>query len=299
MELVQVWGLRKEYGKKIALGGVDLTVREGEVVVIMGPSGCGKSTLVRCLNRLTEPDEGEIFFQGKDMLKLDPDELRLVRRQIGFVFQHFNLIERLTVLENVMFPLLFCGVEEDIAKRRAAHLLKQVGIVEELERFPRELSGGQKQRVGIARALANSPKLMIWDEPTASLDPIIVGEVLSVMEELVRHGETTMVIVTHEVPFAMKVAHRIVLMDQGRIVEEGTREEIFLQPKSWVGARYRELLVKESYGDIVRLGKIWHNLDMLQRRQRGGWTNNNRKRNQLQRRGAAQRQGGQADHQAC
>jgi polar amino acid transport system ATP-binding protein len=257
MELVQVWGLRKEYGKQIALGGVDLTVREGEVVVIMGPSGCGKSTLVRCLNRLTEPDEGEIFFQGKDMLKLDPDELRLVRRQIGFVFQHFNLIERLTVLENVMFPLLFCGVEEDIAKRRAAHLLKQVGIVEELERFPRELSGGQKQRVGIARALANSPKLMIWDEPTASLDPIIVGEVLSVMEELVRHGETTMVIVTHEVPFAMKVAHRIVLMDQGRIVEEGTREEIFLQPKSWVGARYRELLVKESYGGYCQ---TWKNM---------------------------------------
>ena len=127
--------------------------------------------------------------------------------------------------------------------------------MEELERFPRELSGGQKQRVGIARALANSPKLMIWDEPTASLDPIIVGEVLSVMEELVRHGETTMVIVTHEVPFAMKVAHRIVLMDQGRIVEEGTREEIFLQPKSWVGARYRELLVKESYGGYCQTWK--------------------------------------------
>ncbi|HQD39586.1 MAG TPA: ATP-binding cassette domain-containing protein, partial [Bacillota bacterium] len=122
---------------------------------------------------------------------------------------------------------------------------------------PRELSGGQKQRVGIARALANSPKLMIWDEPTASLDPIIVGEVLSVMEELVRHGETTMVIVTHEVPFAMKVAHRIVLMDQGRIVEEGTREEIFLQPKSWVGARYRELLVKESYGGYCQ---TWKNM---------------------------------------
>lgn len=244
MNLLEAKGLEKEYGKKQALAGVDLTVKEGEVVVIMGPSGCGKSTLVRCLNRLTEPDGGQIYFQGKELLTLDAEELGQVRRQIGFVFQHSNLIRRLTVLENVMFPLLISGTDRFAAKLEAKRCLGRVGI-HELEKYPEELSGGQKQRVGIARALVTSPVLMIWDEPTASLDPIIVGEVLAVMEELVRHQETTMLIVTHEVPFALEVADRIVLMDQGRIVEEGTREKIFLQPKSWVGTQYRDLLARE------------------------------------------------------
>ncbi len=141
-----------------------------------------------------------------------------------------------------MFPLVMWGTEPALAQKKARKCLKRVGIVEELSRFPTELSGGQKQRVGIARALVTSPVLMIWDEPTASLDPIIVDEVLSVMEELVQKHETTMIIVTHEVPFAMEVADRIVLMDQGKVVEEGKREKIFLEPKSWVGSRYRALV---------------------------------------------------------
>jgi polar amino acid transport system ATP-binding protein len=245
-KLLETVGLEKEYGKKKALAGVDLSVEEGEVVVIMGPSGCGKSTLVRCLNRLTEPDRGEIRFQGRDLLALDSGELQQVRRQMGFVFQHFNLIGRLTALQNVMFPLLASGLSASLAKPRALGCLERVGI-EDVARYPHELSGGQQQRVGIARAWVTSPLVMIWDEPTASLDPIIVDEVLSVMEELVEQQETTMVIVTHEVPFALEVADRIVLMDQGKIVEEGTRDRIFHQPQSWVGSRYRELLVRDRY----------------------------------------------------
>jgi polar amino acid transport system ATP-binding protein len=254
MKLIEAKGLVKEYGKKRALQGVDLTVAEGEVVVLMGPSGCGKSTLVRCLNRLTEPDGGRIYFQGKDLISLSSSDLRQVRRQMGFVFQHFNLIRRLTALENVMFPLLVAGVSRARAKEQAKASLERVGI-EEMELYPHQLSGGQKQRVGIARALVASPVLMIWDEPTASLDPIIVDEVLTVMEELVGQQETTMIIVTHEVPFALQVADRIVLMDQGRIVEEGTRERIFTQPKSWVGNRYRDLLARDRYSGYCQRRK--------------------------------------------
>lgn len=242
--LIEAKGLRKQYGKVEALAGVDFAVDPGETVVLMGPSGCGKSTLVRCLNRLTEPDSGELRFCGQDLLAATDPELQKARRQMGFVFQHFNLISRLTALENVSFPLLAAGVDPERALARAESCLEQVGVAAK-DSYPHQLSGGQQQRVGIARALVTSPRLMIWDEPTASLDPIIVDEVLVVMEELVQAKETTMVIVTHEVPFALEVADRIVLMDQGRIVEEGAKEQIFRQPQSWVGVRYRELLTRD------------------------------------------------------
>lgn len=241
--MLEIRDLHKSYGKLKALDGVDLTVDQGETVVIMGPSGCGKSTLIRCVNRLTEPDSGSIFLAGQDVLALQGEELQQFRRKVGFVFQQFNLIGRLTVLENVMFHLVLGGMEREEARQRALSALDKVGLKAAGERKPNELSGGQQQRVGIARALVGNPEIMLWDEPTASLDPILVGEVLEVMEDLVKNTGTTMVIVTHEVSFALRVAHRIVFMDHGRVVEEGSPQEVFVQPRSEVARLYKKLLV--------------------------------------------------------
>lgn len=235
--------LHKQYGKVVALESISLEVERGETVVIMGPSGCGKSTLIRCINRLTEPDRGEIILNGQSVLALSDSALQNLRRNVGFVFQQFYLIGRLNVLENVMFHLVLGGMERTTAADRALAALKKVGLDNAVSRYPHELSGGQQQRVGIARALVTNPELMLWDEPTASLDPILVGEVLDVMEELVRTTNTTMLIVTHEVSFALRVADRIVLMDHGRIVEEGAPDVVFADPESEIGRKYKRLLM--------------------------------------------------------
>ena len=242
--MLQIKGLRKSYGKLVALDGVDLTVEKGETVVIMGPSGCGKSTLIRCVNRLTEPDEGTILLQGQNVLELGHIELQDLRRKVGFVFQQFNLISRLTVLDNVIFHLVLGGMDRDQAATRGRRVLARVGLANTEDRRPHELSGGQQQRVGIARALVTNPEIMLWDEPTASLDPILVGEVLEVMEELVKTTSTTMVIVTHEVSFALRAAERIVFMDKGQIVEEGRPQEVLANPQSEIACLYRKLLVQ-------------------------------------------------------
>ena len=241
--MLEIKDLRKSYGKLVALDGVDLTVSKGETVVIMGPSGCGKSTLIRCVNRLTEPDAGTIILGGKSVLSLSGSELQNLRRNVGFVFQQFNLIGRLTVLENVMFHLVLGGMDQDEARARGRLVLEKVGLRSTEDRRPQELSGGQQQRVGIARALVTNPEIMLWDEPTASLDPILVGEVLEVMEELVKTTATTMVIVTHEVSFALRVAERIVFMDKGKVVEQGVPQKVFDNPKSKIARLYRKLLV--------------------------------------------------------
>jgi|BioPla2DNA2_1021312.scaffolds.fasta_scaffold26216_2 polar amino acid transport system ATP-binding protein len=241
--MLEIRGLRKSYGQHVALDGIDLKVSKGETVVIMGPSGCGKSTLIRCVNRLTEPDSGTILLDGTDVLSLNNRELQDLRRKVGFVFQQFNLIGRLTVLDNVVFHLVLGGMDREQARAKGYAVLDKVGLKSAADRRPHELSGGQQQRVGIARALVTNPEIMLWDEPTASLDPILVGEVLEVMEELVRTTATTMVIVTHEVSFARKAAHRVVFMDHGRVVEQGTPGEVFVEPQSEVGRLYRKLLV--------------------------------------------------------
>lgn len=241
--MLEIKDLHKAYGKLAALDGVDLTVKQGETVVVMGPSGCGKSTLIRCVNRLIEPDRGSIYLNGKDVLALQGVELQNFRRNVGFVFQQFNLIARLTVLENVMFHLVLGGIERAEARERASSALEKVGLASTVERRPHELSGGQQQRVGIARALVTNPELMLWDEPTASLDPILVGEVLEVMEELVKSTGTTMVIVTHEVSFALRVAHRIVFMDEGKVVEEGAPRQVLENPRSEIARLYKKLLM--------------------------------------------------------
>lgn len=241
--MLRLVNLTKRYGQTLALDGFNLEVPPGERVVIMGPSGCGKSTAIRCINRLTEPDAGEIYFQGRSVLAMGHHELLGMRKKIGFVFQHFNLIHRLSVLDNVMFGLVMTGMDRRQAKEQAIGALAKVGLVEDLDKRPGELSGGQQQRVGIARALALDPVLMLWDEPTASLDPILVCEVLDVMEELVKTTQMTMVIVTHEVAFARRAADRVVLMDKGKVVEEGSPEQVFTNPASEVGRKYQRLLV--------------------------------------------------------
>ena len=240
--MLEISGLYKSYGSKKALNGVDLTVNRGETVVLMGPSGCGKSTTIRCVNRLTEPDSGTIKLGGQDITRLNLNQLLEVRRKIGFVFQHFNLIRRLNALDNVAMPLRLQGVDPDEANQRAKVALGKVGLSHKLYDRPEELSGGEQQRVGIARALVLEPEIMLWDEPTASLDPILVGEVIEVMEELVRQGDTTMLIVTHELSFARRAADRIVFLDKGKIVESGPPDQVLENPQSEIGLKYRNLL---------------------------------------------------------
>ncbi|HHY09729.1 MAG TPA: amino acid ABC transporter ATP-binding protein [Firmicutes bacterium] len=240
--MLEIKNLTKRFGSVTALDSANLTVAKGEIVVVMGPSGCGKSTLIRCVNRLTEPDSGTIYFNGQDVGALAGKDLQALRRSVGFVFQQFNLIARLTVLENVMFHLVLGGLSRAEAAARAEEALKKVGLSSTANRNPTQLSGGQQQRVGIARALVTDPQLMLWDEPTASLDPILVGEVLEVMEDLVKTTGATMVIVTHEVSFALRVADRVVFMAEGKIVEEGPPKVVFENPRSEIGRRYKRLL---------------------------------------------------------
>ncbi len=240
--MLKVSDLKKSYGSHEVLKGINLNVATGETVVIMGPSGCGKSTLIRCINRLTEPDSGKIIYKGIEIDQLKEKELLELRKNMGFVFQNFNLIHRLTVLQNVMLGLVKWGWDREQAETRALKVLEQVELRDFVHARPADLSGGQMQRVAIARALAINPDLMLLDEPTASLDPILVGEVLKVMEELTVQKDKSLLIVTHEVAFARRVANRIVLMDQGVIVEEGSPQNIFENPQSWVGRRYKEMI---------------------------------------------------------
>lgn len=242
--MLEVVNLQKSYGDRAALAGVDFTVKPGETVVVMGPSGCGKSTLLRCINRLIEPDAGDVLFDGRSIVAMNDEELRETRRELGFVFQHFHLIERLTVVDNVALGLVMAGMPRSEAEERALAALERVQLGNEALRYPGQLSGGQRQRAAIARALAPGPRLMLWDEPTAALDPVLVGEVLDVMEELARERETAMVVVTHEVRFAAGAADRVVLMEDGRVVEEGTPEEVFGAPKSLVARQYGRLLTR-------------------------------------------------------
>jgi polar amino acid transport system ATP-binding protein len=240
--MLTIKNLRKSFGKVVAVADVSLSVSRGETIVLMGPSGCGKSTTIRTVNRLIEPDGGQITFAGREITTLASEELRAIRKRIGFVFQQFNLIGRLTALENVMLGLVMGGMPYELAREKALTALEKVGLDSASGQKPSELSGGQQQRVGIARALAFEPELMLWDEPTASLDPILVREVLVVMEELAKYRASSMLVVTHELPFALHVADRIVLMDKGRVVEEGVPAKVFVTPASQVGQRYKELI---------------------------------------------------------
>ena len=229
--MIKVKNLHKKFDELEVLKGIDEHIRPGEVVVVIGPSGSGKSTFLRCLNQLETATEGEIYVD--DELITDPKcDVNKVRQKMGMVFQQFNLFPHLTILENItLAPVMLKKVTKDQAKEKAMELLKRVGLEEKAEAYPVQLSGGQKQRVAIARALAMNPEIMLFDEPTSALDPEMVGEVLDVMKDLAESG-MTMVIVTHEMGFAKEVASRVIFMDQGIIMENGTPEEVFTNPKN-------------------------------------------------------------------
>jgi polar amino acid transport system ATP-binding protein len=240
--VLRVENLYKEFGGRAVLNGVSFSVGKGETLVITGPSGSGKSTALRCINRLIEPDSGTIHVGGLSMCELGEEELVRARRRIGFVFQRFNLIGRLTAVENTALPLVARGVPKHEALVQAAKALDRVGLSKHLGKRPSEMSGGQQQRVGIARALVGDPDLMLWDEPTASLDPILVGDILDLMRQLVREGGKTMVMVTHEVRFALEVADKVLLLDSGRVIEEGSPHKVFTDPDTALGRLYGRLL---------------------------------------------------------
>jgi polar amino acid transport system ATP-binding protein len=223
--------VHKWFGSLHVLNDINLTVKQGEVVVVCGPSGSGKSTLIRCINKLEPIQSGEIIVDGQSLS--DPKtDINKLRAEVGMVFQQFNLYPHKTALENItLAPLKVRKQSKEEARKIAMDLMVKVGIPEKINNYPAQLSGGQQQRVAIARALAMQPKIMLFDEPTSALDPEMINEVLDVMVNLAREG-MTMIVVTHEMGFAKKVSHRIIFMDEGRIIEEGTPETFFVQPKS-------------------------------------------------------------------
>lgn len=227
---VKVVDLHKGFGELEVLQGIDMEVDEGEVVCLIGPSGSGKSTFLRCINRLEEPTAGHIYVDGNDLTDKSLD-INKLREHIGMVFQQFNLFPHMSVADNIMLaPVDLKKMTRSQAWQRALELLRRVGLEEKADQYPDNLSGGQKQRVAIARALAMDPALMLFDEPTSALDPEMVGEVLGVMRELA-DGGMTMIVVTHEMGFARDVADRVVFMDGGLIVEQGSPEKIFSAPQ--------------------------------------------------------------------
>ena len=238
--LIKVESLKKSFGKIDVLNGIDIEIKKGEVVCIIGPSGSGKSTFLRTLNLLENPTGGKILFEGVDIT--DPKtNINLHRQKMGMVFQQFNLFPHMTVLKNLtLAPMKLLKISKEDAEKQALELLKRIGLEEKAFEYPNQLSGGQKQRVAIVRALAMKPDVMLFDEPTSALDPEMVGEVLEVMKDLAKDG-MTMAVVTHEMGFAREVADRVLFIDEGIIMEQGSPEEIFTNPKS---PRLQEFLSK-------------------------------------------------------
>jgi len=241
MHMIETINLVKKFGTLTVIKDINLKVSKGEVLVIIGPSGSGKSTLLRCINHLEIPDEGEVIIERVKLDVKNKNKTRATIEKIGMVFQGFNLFPHMTVLQNVMeAPIIVKKQDKQEVLKIAKELISKVGLSDKYDSFPSKLSGGQKQRVAIARALAMNPDLMLFDEPTSALDPELVGEVLGVMKELASEG-MTMVVVTHEMGFAKEVADRVIFMDEGKIIEEGTPEQIFVSPRE---TRTKEFLSK-------------------------------------------------------
>ena len=223
--------LKKSFEKLDVLKGIDIDIYKGDVVCVIGASGSGKSTFLRCLNMLETPTGGNIYFEGEDLTR-EKIDLNLHRQKMGMVFQQFNLFPHLTILRNLtLAPMMLKNLSKEEAEKKAMALLARVGLADRADFYPNQLSGGQKQRVAIVRALCMEPEVMLFDEPTSALDPEMVGEVLDVMKELAREG-MTMVVVTHEMGFAREVSNKIVFLDDGYLVEEGTPDEIFGNPQT-------------------------------------------------------------------
>ena len=238
--MIKIKNLHKYFGELHVLKGIDLEVKQGDVIAIIGPSGSGKSTMLHCINRLEEPSGGHIYIDNEDIMAPDCD-INAIRQKVGMVFQHFNLFPHKTVLENItLAPSLVKKVSKDEAEKTAYELLAKVGLSDKALSYPNKLSGGQKQRIAIARALAMKPEVILFDEPTSALDPEMIKEVLDVMKELAKEG-MTMLIVTHEMGFAKNVANRLIFMDNGKVVEDTEPNEFFNSPKS---ERAKEFLDK-------------------------------------------------------
>ena len=236
--MIKVTGLKKHFGDLEVLKGIDQHIKQGEKVVVIGPSGSGKSTFLRCLNLLEVPPEGEILIEGES---ITAPKTNVIREKMGMVFQQFNLFPHLTVLDNItLAPIKVKKMPKAEAEKLARELLNKVGLADKEDSYPAQLSGGQQQRIAIARALAMQPDIMLFDEPTSALDPEMGGEVLSVMKDLA-DGGMTMVVVTHEMGFAREVASRVLFMDGGYVLEEGTPDEVFSNPKN---ERTKEFLSK-------------------------------------------------------
>lgn len=235
---LKIKDLKKQFGKNKVLNGIDFELKEGERVVILGPSGSGKSTFLRCINWMEEPTSGEIYFDGT---LLTEKNIRKMRRNMGMVFQHFNLINNLTVMDNlILAPVKLKVMTREAAEKRAKELLRHIGLPNKAEAYPASLSGGQKQRIAIIRAMMLNPEVLLFDEPTSALDPEAIGDVLDLIRELANRG-MTIIIVTHEMGFAREIATRIVFIDKGKIIEEGTPSEFFSHPKT---ERVKEFLQK-------------------------------------------------------
>ncbi len=244
--MLKVTSLKKNYGDNEVLKGIDIEIEKGEVVAIIGPSGSGKSTFLRCMNLMETPTDGEIYFKGQQLNneKMKESEIDNIREDIGMVFQQFNLFPHLTVLDNItLAPMKRKNMSKADAEQLAESLLSKVGLLDKKDAFPNNLSGGQKQRIAIARALAMNPDFMLFDEPTSALDPEMVKEVLLVIQKLVEDG-MTLAIVTHEMNFAKRVASRVLFIDNGVIVEQGTPEELFNNPQQ---QRTKEFLDQITY----------------------------------------------------
>ena len=227
--MIEIKGLKKSFGNHHVLKGIDLTIHDKEVVVIIGPSGSGKSTILRCINYLEQPTAGEIIVDGISMN--DAKSINDIRKEVGMVFQRFNLFPHMTVLQNItLSPIKTRGIYKEEAEKTAMQLLEKVGLADKKDAYPETLSGGQQQRVAIARALAMKPKFMLFDEPTSALDPEMVREVLDVIKDLAKDG-MSMAIVTHEMGFAREVADRVLFIDEGIILEQGKPDDIFFHPK--------------------------------------------------------------------
>lgn len=241
--MIKIADLHKKFGDLHVLRGIDEHIDQGEVVVVVGPSGSGKSTFLRCLNLLEHPTSGEIVFEGTSITD-KKNNINKQREKMGMVFQQFNLFPHMTVLENItLAPIKLKNLKKEEAEKIAFTLLERIGLKDKANNYPNQLSGGQKQRIAIARALAMSPDVMLFDEPTSALDPEMVGEVLDVMKELASEG-MTMVVVTHEMGFAKEVGNRVLFMDEGKVIEQGTPSEIFGNPKH---PRTKDFLGKVLY----------------------------------------------------
>lgn len=251
--LIEVQGLRKVFqdaeNRVIALNDINLKVYEGEIYGIVGMSGAGKSTLIRCINRLDTPNDGEIRYRGQDILSMDRKTLLQTRRKMGMIFQQFNLFMQRTIAENVRYPLEIADVPRKKADARVLELLEIVGLTEKAGAYPAQLSGGQRQRVGIARALASEPDVLLCDEATSALDPMTTQSILDLLQDINRRLGITILLITHEMAVIRQICHRVAILDGGRVVEEGSVDEVFLNTKSEAGKRLFGVLPEQSAED--------------------------------------------------